>query len=155
MKTKAFTSAIVISMFFALFNNNVFAQASNALAAETNQNSSIDQVKSITARYISDKVFLCILTNGIKENTCLYIERSVDGKNFEKIGMLNCVGTNATIDLAYYFTDNAPLQLMSYYRLVNYSANAETYYSQNISVAPVQKTQEQEKPVTLVQYVAK
>jgi len=61
-----------------------------------------------------------------KESSVFVIERSDDGKNFNKIGTLN---TNASLN-TYNFTDHFPVNGVNYYRLSQSVANGETVYSQ-------------------------
>lgn len=61
-----------------------------------------------------------------KGNTEFIVERSVDGKKFNKIGTVDADGTLS----AYNFTDHFPINGINYYRLSQSVANGKTVYSQ-------------------------
>ncbi len=59
------------------------------------------------------------------------IERSLDGKTFEKIGWLTAVG-NSTAETKYQFSDKDPAAENNYYRLKLYSQDNQFQYSNTI-----------------------
>ena len=63
-----------------------------------------------------------------KSNDFFTIERSVDGVNFEKIGIVKGAGNSSTA-LTYEFTDTKPLKGTSYYRLrqTDYDGKTEAF----------------------------
>jgi len=64
-------------------------------------------------------------------NNYFEAERSVDGRNFTKIGTVNA-GTAATQD--YQFTDNNPAAGISYYRIKQVDKDGRTSYSAVIAI---------------------
>jgi len=66
-----------------------------------------------------------------KESSAFVIERSVDGKNFDKVGTVNANESSN----AYNFTDHFPINGVNYYRLSQSAADGETAYSQVRSVS--------------------
>ncbi len=70
-----------------------------------------------------------------KNNAGFEIERSTDGKAFEKIGFVKGNGTT-NIKQSYNFTDNSPLSILTYYRLGQVDFDRTRVTSNTISIAP-------------------
>lgn len=66
-------------------------------------------------------------------NDYIIIERSLDGREFSKIGTVQGAGTTHEVQ-NYEFTDNAPLSGMNYYRLRQVDFDGTTTYSDIVSV---------------------
>lgn len=115
---------IVTALFMSSFKGfvNTAAAQNNPEFYEKKTNEELDnKIKSFSAKYFVEKVYLKILINGITENTFYGVERSVDGQHFESIGYIKCAGTNANANLLYCFTDDTPLKIKAYYRIKNMS----------------------------------
>lgn len=130
---------ITYTLFFLLFSASVFqANSQTAMLSPENSNEQkIAHIKTFKSKYIEGKVYMHIIVNGNTETKTLVIERSLDAINFEVIGYINVIGTNAQIDIAYYFKDESPVIANLYYRLSDYSFNNQPIYSEIISVVPV------------------
>jgi hypothetical protein len=63
------------------------------------------------------------------------IERSYDGKTFEKIGFVKGNGTSS-VQQTYSFTDNTPLSKTTYYRLQQVDFDGSKAFSNTISIEP-------------------
>jgi len=61
------------------------------------------------------------------------LERSADGKAFEKIGQIKGAG-NSVIKLNYTFMDNHPANGINYYRLKQVDDDGKCTYSESISL---------------------
>jgi Secretion system C-terminal sorting domain len=70
-----------------------------------------------------------------KNNNYYDVERSVDGKTFEKIGQVKGNGTT-TAKQSYTFTDNTPLSILTYYRLRQVDFDGTSTTSNIISIPP-------------------
>jgi hypothetical protein len=85
-------------------------------------------LKDYTVNLRSGKVYVDWTTSAEINNRHFTIERSADASHFTGIGIVNSAGT-ATTDQTYHFTDAAPLDGVSYYRLVQFNSDgALTYY---------------------------
>lgn len=67
------------------------------------------------ARVSNDKVYLTWATQQEKNNRYFIVQRSTDGNHYDSIGVI--AGTNTAVEHSYVFTDNKPLNGISYYRL--------------------------------------
>lgn len=138
-KNMFFRIILLITIMF-IVKNNLYSQNTGGIPITDEQSGNIENIKTINAKYCAGKVFLHILTKGIIQSTTLYVERSIDGKNFEILGTISCNAVKANIDIAYYFIDAAPYQLTSYYRVVQYKKDEQASYSENICVYPENKS---------------
>ena len=66
-------------------------------------------------------------------NAGFTVERSSDGKNFEKVGTVNAKSEDGTVN-NYLFTDVKPLLGTNYYRIVQHDFDGKTTYSKIKSV---------------------
>ena len=100
------------------------APASNSLLADANVNGTIANYTTI---YNSGKVFL----NWTAKNEsadCLYIvERSVDGKIYESVGIKEGLGT--AVELFYSWMDQTPPNGYAFYRVKKIARDGSQYYS--------------------------
>ncbi len=85
-------------------------------------------LKSFDASAANGKVFLKWTTATERDNASFIIERSADGASFEAIGSLKGNG-NSNMEITYGFTDNAPLNNISYYRLLQSDNSGPKEYS--------------------------
>jgi hypothetical protein len=86
-----------------------------------------------TASVRNGQVQLQWLTASEQDNDRFEVERSLDGKAFEKIGTVKGQGTSS-IENRYAFTDRPPVQATVYYRLKQVDLNGEFVYSKVIAV---------------------
>lgn len=121
-------------LFFYVFISAVQAQENNAATSALNAVLNDTNVKKITAQYQEGRVYLNIVTNGIKSNKFYSVERSTDGNEFETIGNIKCFGTQDEFDISYSFVDNYPLFSYIYYRLVYHTFDSDSLFSQKIGV---------------------
>lgn len=70
------------------------------------------------------------------DNQGFTVERSADGKSFEKIGNVDskAEGGNSSSSLEYAFTDSKPLAGINYYRLKQTNTNGKYEYSKVVNV---------------------
>lgn len=73
-------------------------------------------------------------TSGEKDNAGFEIERSIDAKNWEKIGWVNSQLKNSQLAMHYEFIDHQPQQGWNYYRLKQIDYNNSFEYSEVRSV---------------------
>ncbi len=73
-----------------------------------------------------------------KNNDRFEVERSVDGKNFERIGSLQGKGTTSSAS-SYQFIDKAPLKGINYYRLNQVDFDGTNARSQVIKISAEQR----------------
>jgi predicted esterase len=85
-------------------------------------------LKSFDANISNGKVHLKWITTTERDNAAFTIERSADGLSFEAIGSVKGSG-NSSIERSYAYTDNAPLNNMSYYRLLQSDNSGPHEYS--------------------------
>ncbi len=83
-----------------------------------------------------DQAILNWATATEKNNTGFEVERSADGKNFNKIGFVNTLATEGNSDekLAYTFTDVQPLSGENQYRLKQIDRDGKSSYSKTSRV---------------------
>jgi hypothetical protein len=82
-----------------------------------------------------DGVDLTWATASEKDNDFYDIERSADGKTFEKIGQVKGNGTT-NVKHAYNFTDNTPLSITTYFRLKQTDFDGTSTTSNIIAISP-------------------
>jgi hypothetical protein len=152
---KIHTHKIIFVIMLLASQNLLFAQDSEEFSLIANQTRNFNNIKSIDAKCSAGKVFLHIRTIGITENKTLAVERSLDGINFELIGTIHCIGCAAMVEIAYYFTDEAPLDSKIYYRLVNYTENNQASYSDCISVFQENQTNTTSNNATISEFTKK
>ena len=85
-------------------------------------------LKSFDASLLNGKVQLKWITTTERDNAAFIIERSADGLSFEAIGSVKGSG-NSSIERTYTYTDNAPLNNMSFYRLLQSDNSGPQEYS--------------------------
>lgn len=90
-------------------------------------------LKSFTAKAHSDMVDIKWLTSSESNNHFFTIERSIDGKNFSKIGEVKGAGNSSQI-LNYLFKDIKPYKGVNYYRLRQTDFDGKFTYSNIIAV---------------------
>ena len=74
------------------------------------------ELLTFNARQQNSEVLLEWLTASELNSKAFVLERSVDGKIFEKLGVIRSEG-DENLESGYYFIDNAPLIGINYYRL--------------------------------------
>lgn len=90
-------------------------------------------LSSFSATDAGDKVSVKWTTAKEINSDYFAVERSADGYVFEEIGRKDAAGNNNT-PLPYAFTDNAPLQGKSYYRLRQVDIDEKMVYSPVVTV---------------------
>lgn len=130
----AILNPLLLSFVLIFFCQNAFSQR---MMDDANLLNPIEESVSIDTKIheFNGKVFFKINVSGLKEDTYLIVERSVDGETFEDIGLVKCIGNNAPISLTYSFVDEKPLGLDSYYRLVSSDSFKNTYSGELLSLS--------------------
>ena len=96
----------------------------------------VAQFTSFTATINENIVYLKWTITNLKQSGAFAVYRSADGKNFDLIGTTPATGVTVAYDIAYYFTDSAPLlSKASYYKLVFIGTNKTFLAGDKISVA--------------------
>jgi hypothetical protein len=93
-------------------------------------------IKDFSAKLYNNSVYLKIIINGLETTSVIEIERSVDGTVFEKIGSFLHHGTTVNLDIMKCYTDNCPLAMKTYYRVVRKDSEGNKYTSEIVSVLP-------------------
>ena len=93
------------------------------------------ELLSFDAQTNGKTVDLTWTTASESNNAGFDIERSADGKTFEKIGFVKGSGTTSEKH-SYMFTDNTPLSKTAYYRLQQVDFDGSKVSSNVISIAP-------------------
>jgi hypothetical protein len=102
----------LIVLFLLVFGTiNLFAQSSE----QANNGSNKLQLVKQNLVYNSGKVYLNWIVKGNSSDCVYVIERSIDGDEYEPIGLKEGVGS--PIELLYSWIDNSPKEGASYYRL--------------------------------------
>jgi hypothetical protein len=91
-------------------------------------------IKSISAKYKEGRVYLMIFFKGIKNDRYYVVKRSVDGNNFETIGGIKSYGTSVPVEMMCSFTDNYPVYSFIYYKIVYYTGDNDSLYSETVGV---------------------
>jgi len=87
-----------------------------------------------TASPVDNKEVLCIWKTASEINNDYFtVERSIDGINFQKTGIVDGSGNSSAV-LNYSFTDKHPYMATSYYRLRQTDFNGTYSYSQVVAV---------------------
>jgi hypothetical protein len=132
-KASYITGCFLLLMIF-ISPGLMFSQNASVSFADNQSNQTDVFVKKFTGKFVSEKVYLNVIVNGITENTFYSVERSIDDSNFETIGVINFLGSTASIDLLYSYVDENPLKVNTYYRLVTYNSLNESLYTEVIVV---------------------
>ena len=74
-----------------------------------------------------NKSLLKLILDDNKNNLPIYLERSIDGDNFNQIGLMNRDNISGTT--SYTFTDSIPVNGMNYYRVYFMDVNGKKQYS--------------------------
>jgi hypothetical protein len=127
---------LMIGLLIIVFPELMFSQNASASFADNQPKQTETNIKTFTGKCVVEKVYLNIIVNGITESTFYSVERSIDGTNYETIGMINFIGSPVMIDLLYSYIDETPLKVNSYYRLVTYNNLNDPLYSDAIEVFP-------------------
>lgn len=90
---------------------------------------------SFSARAMEDDVQLLWATASETNNDFFTLERTLDGSNFETLGIVKGAG-NSTRTLTYDFLDEEPLNEMAYYRLKQTDYDGKFAYSDLVAVSP-------------------
>jgi trimeric autotransporter adhesin len=98
------------------------------------------ELKSFTAKLNNGKVLLDWTTAQERNNRGFDVERSLDGKNFTKLGFVEGHLTS-TVEHDYSFVDARPLAGTSYYRLRQVDTDGKYAYSPMVSVRNTTKGQ--------------
>ncbi|MEP7171349.1 MAG: hypothetical protein ABI855_18415, partial [Bacteroidota bacterium] len=121
------------------FNAGVFSLtsmgANDMFALKISQSSPLPvELVSFSAKAIDNKEVLCQWTTASEINNDYFtIERSRNGRDFEEAGKVNGAG-NSTSTSDYSFTDEQPINGISYYRLKQTDFNGQFSYSQIVKV---------------------
>ncbi|MEL6674312.1 MAG: T9SS type A sorting domain-containing protein [Bacteroidota bacterium] len=92
----------------------------------------------LDAKFVGGKVNLAWSTTKEVNNDRFEVERSIDGRNFTKIGQVSGAG-NTTVEQQYFFTDYTPSLGLTYYRLKQVDIDGTFEYSRIMTAAPSQK----------------
>lgn len=82
----------------------------------------------------NDNAVLTWTTSQETNNKGFEIERSADGKHFEKIGFVNPYSSGSDTTQNYQYTDSAPLSGLNYYRLKQLDHDGKFAYSKLVNV---------------------
>jgi len=91
------------------------------------------QLKNFSVKKVSAGAELQWNTLKETDSRNFVVERSVDGKTFTQLGVVNAAGNSSSV-LAYSFIDNNPVTGVNYYRLKKVSTSGETSYSEIASI---------------------
>ena len=91
------------------------------------------ELVSFSAQKFSHSVQLYWRTINERGVSLFYIERSSNGRNFNRIGTVQAKG-NTTSESNYSFTDNNPLSSLDFYRLKEVDADNKFTYSQIVVI---------------------
>jgi hypothetical protein len=98
------------------------------------------QMKKFTARREGGKVYLnWVVFNNLKSGMYV-IERAIDGKNYEVIGFKKGIASSLPLDLAFYFTDDMPVQGNATYKVMHISDD-NSYFESHPVVVKTEKKQ--------------
>jgi hypothetical protein len=123
------TSGVITSTFRSSFSENIYALGSS----EENDNILPVEFVYFKASLISGGAELLWETASEKNNDYFEVQRSIDGKFFEVIGIVK--GNGTTIQRSQYrFVDTQPLSGISHYRLKQVDYNGDFEYSQVVSL---------------------
>ncbi|MDD3875124.1 MAG: hypothetical protein PHT69_00725 [Bacteroidales bacterium] len=81
-----------------------------------------ERIKEVNTLIFDNKVYLNIMINAVHEETYFAIERSLDGTNFENIGMFKCLPSESGSS-NFSFVDSNPLGINSFYRIISINSN--------------------------------
>jgi hypothetical protein len=91
------------------------------------------ELTNFTGRYDGDDVILNWETQSETNNDYFTVERSIDGVNFEFVGIKDGAG-NSNTTLHYEYIDKNPLEGSSYYRLKQTDTDGKHEYSSIVSI---------------------
>ncbi len=94
---------------------------------------------SFTGHMNNGKSYLEWITSTELNNSHFDIERSIDGINFTKIGIVQGAG-NSSLQINYAFTDISPVAGTNYYRLKQWDLDGQSHYSNIISFSNKQQS---------------
>lgn len=133
MKTKT-NSIFFLLLFYLLINiSPIYPQM--LFVESVKSDTSDENIKSLTARYYSGKVYLKTIINGLDNTTLFKVERSIDAELFEEIGSFFHYGTTQDVDILKCFIDANPPDMKAYYRLVRYDKSGTMFMSKTICVS--------------------
>ncbi|MFP5040875.1 choice-of-anchor Q domain-containing protein [Parasediminibacterium sp. JCM 36343] len=92
---------------------------------------------NFSGKSTSGKNFLNWIVNQEVENVGFEVQRSANGENFQAIGYVAEETANGTNGNEYSFTDDAPLNGIGYYRLLQKDRDGKTSYSTIVSITNV------------------
>jgi len=114
------------------------AQSTEFILAHVNSLADLPvELTAFDAHYSNGNVILKWETQSETNNQGFFVERSVDGINFENIRFVNGAGNSNSTNY-YLEKDTNPLQSIAYYRLNQIDFNGENHYSEIKMVQPSQ-----------------
>ncbi len=99
-------------------------------------NDTIAQFKVFTVKNLEGKNYLHWKVSDQHNDGVYLIYRSFDGIHYSVAGQKKGVGVPASLDIAYYFTDETAEHRVAYYKLVHISSDNSVLYSENACVEP-------------------
>jgi hypothetical protein len=97
-------------------------------------NDSTAKLTAFSAKYNTGKVYLKWTVMNQREDGLYLVYRSADGINFENIGSKPGIGVPISKEIAYYFTDNAPVSGSVQYKIIHIGHNKMYLSSDNVFV---------------------
>ena len=91
------------------------------------------ELVNFSAEQTSNEVACSWITATERNTNVFVLERSINGIDFEPIGMVDAAG-NSTSPINYAFTDKNPAAGMNYYRLLTIDTDGSSTYSDVVSV---------------------
>lgn len=129
LQKRCFTVFIMVILIFVLYETSLLAQDlgfNPALRTEGTDSN----IKSISAKYREGRVYLIVIFSGVKNDRYYAVKRSVDGNYYKTIGGIRCNGTAVTNELMCSYTDNYPEYSYIYYKVVYYTEDNDSVYSE-------------------------
>jgi hypothetical protein len=123
----------------ALFSSSVQAQSEESIFTNgqeifLHKNNSA-HFKSLLARNVDGKTYLAWVAENLKNDGAFIIYRSIDGENYEIIGIKQTIKKSNMDDIGYYFIDNDPIQTApSYYKIMHIDTENAFFTSDKIAV---------------------
>jgi len=130
---------LMISTFFVgLILNTNWAHAQKFGASLTGSAQLIQKkehnIISFSPAFAEGKTYVRWLVQNDEEDGIFIVERSADGVDFQALGFKERIGSPLCVNLFYSFVDEAPMQSITYYRLMQVSTDQSYAYSDIVRV---------------------
>jgi hypothetical protein len=104
--------------------------------------------KKLTARIETGKVFLNWIVYNCTVPGMYIIERSIEGKDFQVIGFKQGIPTSIPLDLAFYYTDDQPINGKAVYRVTHISHDNKWFGFPEVTVKKVKAAADSSEEIT-------